>query len=115
MKIYTLKTCDSCRKATRWLNEHSLEYQEIPIRENPPNREELHLALQTSPSLRALFNASGKDYRSLDLKSKLPSMSEDETLALLTSNGNLVKRPLLVTKTQAICGFNPEKWTETLL
>ncbi len=115
MKLYTLKTCDSCRKATKWLKENNFNFEEIPIRETPPSTEELHRALaDLNGDLRKLFNTSGQDYRSLNLKEKLPTLSEDQAIALLASNGNLIKRPFLVTQNETRVGFSTESW-ETLI
>ena len=113
--IYTLKTCDSCRKATKWLAEHNLSFQEIAIREQPPSLAELKQALaQLDGDFRKLFNTSGQDYRSLNLKEKLPNLSSDQALQLLASNGNLIKRPFLITKSHTLVGFHPETWTKSL-
>ena len=115
VEIYTLKTCDSCRKATRWLKENDIPFTETPIRENPPSEADLRLALaQSGGEIRKLFNTSGQDYRSLILKEKLPALSKDEAITLLASNGNLIKRPFLTTGNSAHTGFSPESW-KTLL
>ena len=112
MKIYTLKTCDSCRKAVKWLRENGIAFQEIPIREQPPTLPELRLALQSAGGdIRKLFNTSGQDYRALNLKESLPTMSEAEALALLASNGNLIKRPFLASRDLTMAGFDPSKWS----
>lgn len=106
MTIYTLKTCDTCRKATKWLRENEIEFTEIPIRETPPSEAELRRALSDiGGDIRKLFNTSGQDYRALNLKVKLPSLSEDEAIALLASNGNLIKRPFLVDEHRTLVGF----------
>jgi arsenate reductase (glutaredoxin) len=116
MIIYTLKSCDSCRKAVRWLKDHRIPHTEKPIREHPPTVAELKLALESAGGqLGKLFNTSGQDYRSMNLKEILPTLSEEETLALLASNGNLVKRPLLVSGSRAITGFSPVDWEKLLL
>ena len=106
MTIYTLKPCDSCRKATKWLKENHIPFQEIPIRETPPSTEDLRRALaDLNGDLRKLFNTSGLDYRSLNLKDQLPTFSEDQAIALLASNGNLIKRPFLITDKSTRVGF----------
>lgn len=115
MIIYTLKTCDTCRKAAKWLRENGIPYEEIPIREKPPMLPELHLALKNADGdIRKLFNTSGQDYRALNLKDTLPSMPESEALALLASNGNLIKRPFLVSGDLAMAGFDGPKWSSAL-
>ena len=106
MTIYTLKTCDTCRKATKWLKENNIPFREIPIRETPPSKEDLLRALaDLNGDVRKLFNTSGQDYRSLNLKEKLPTLSEDEAIALLASNGNLIKRPFLISENSTQVGF----------
>ncbi|MEP2774574.1 MAG: arsenate reductase family protein [Luteolibacter sp.] len=114
MKIYTLKTCDSCRKATKWLKEHQLPFEEIPIRETPPTEAQLRQALKASGDIRKLFNTSGQDYRSLNMKERLPTLSEKEAIALLASNGNLIKRPFLISGDTVLVGFKAEIWSAAL-
>jgi arsenate reductase len=116
LEIYTLKTCDTCRKALKWLRDHNIPFEEIAIREQPPTLAELHLALKSADGdIRKLFNTSGLDYRALNLKDKLPTMPESEALALLASNGNLIKRPFLIKGDLALSGFDPQKWSATLV
>ncbi len=113
--IYTLKTCDTCRKATKWLKENRIPFQEIPIRETPPSTEDLTRALANlNGDIRKLFNTSGQDYRSLNLKDKLPTLTKDESIALLASNGNLIKRPFLISGETVLAGFNAENWAGAL-
>jgi arsenate reductase len=115
MKVHTLKTCDTCRKAVKWLRENGIAFEEIPIREQPPTLPELRLALKSAGAdIRKLFNTSGQDYRALNLKNSLPTMPESEALALLASNGNLIKRPFLVSGSLAMAGFDPTKWSDAL-
>jgi len=115
LRIHTLKTCDSCRKATKWLSEHKFPFQEIAIREQPPSLADLKRALANlDGDIRKLFNTSGQDYRSLNLKDKLPTLSTAQALDLLSSNGNLIKRPFLVSNSLTLVGFNPETWTKSL-
>jgi arsenate reductase (glutaredoxin) len=115
LEIYTLKTCDTCRKAVKWLRENNFPFEEIPIRDQPPTLPKLRLALQgAGGDIRKLFNTSGQDYRALNLKDTLPTMPEAEALALLASNGNLIKRPFLIKADLALTGFNPQKWSNFL-
>jgi arsenate reductase len=115
MTIYTLKTCDSCRKATKWLKENNIPFEEIPIRETPPPAKELHQALaDLNGDIRKLFNTSGQDYRALNMKDKLPTLAEDEAIALLASNGNLIKRPFLISGNATLVGFDEKKWSAAL-
>lgn len=107
--------CSTCRKARKWLDEKGADYQERDIREQKPTETELRAwARLGGLDVRKLFNTSGMQYRALDLKSRLPSMSEDEMFALLASDGMLVKRPILVTEKTALAGFREETWAEAI-
>ena len=108
-RFYAYKGCDGCRKARKWLIAHEIEFEEIAIRETPPNLEELHQAC-AEHSLKRLFNTSGMDYRKLGMKDKLPTMSEQEALDLLHGNGNLIKRPFLSGADFSLVGFKEEIW-----
>ncbi len=116
LEIYTLRTCDTCRKAVKWLRAKQIPFEEIPIREQPPSISELRLALeQNGGDIRKLFNTSGQEYRALNLKESLPTMPEAEALALLASNGNLIKRPFLLRASTTLVGFNEVIWAENIL
>ena len=107
--------CTTCQNARAWLNERGTDYTERPIKEQNPTAEELRCWQQSSGlPLRKFFNTSGMLYRELNLKERLPQMSEEEMLALLASDGMLVKRPLLITSRAAIPGFRPEAWEKAL-
>ncbi len=111
MRIHTYAKCDTCRKAVKWLKARGLGFEEIPIREQPPTEAELRRMLSIyGGELKRLFNTSGGDYRELKLGEKLPSMSEDEAIALLASNGNLVKRPFLLADRGGLVGFKEAEW-----
>lgn len=116
LKIYTYAKCDTCRKATKFLKEAAIDFEEIPIREQPPTLAELGNALEgTGGNVRPLFNTSGVDYRSLAIGEKLPTMSSTEALELLAGNGNLVKRPFVIgVGAHARAGFQPGEWSEAL-
>jgi arsenate reductase (glutaredoxin) len=113
--VYTLAQCSTCRDATKWLRTHGIKFVEKPIRETPPSVAELRamLAFQRG-ELRRLFNSSGLEYRALGLKDKLPQMSESDALALLASNGSLVKRPFLLGTKVGLVGFTATVWKEAL-
>lgn len=113
--VYTLKQCSTCRDATNWLRAQKIAFVEKPIRETPPTRAELRTMLRhQNGELRRLFNTSGQEYRALGLKDKLPQMSEADALALLASNGSLVKRPFLLGPDVGLTGFKPDVWARAL-
>jgi len=114
-RFYGYKGCGTCQKASKWLDEHSLEYENLAIRETPPTEKEFRLAIDSVDSLRRLFNTSGVDYRAQSLKDVLPSLSEGEAIELLMGNGNLVKRPFLVYGGGVLIGFKEDEWMEKLL
>lgn len=114
-KVYIYKNCDGCRRAKKWLVSNGHEFEEVAIREQPPSVGELKLALVGADmNVKKLFNVSGQDYRALNMKEKLPKLSADEAIELLAGNGNLVKRPFLVTERGALAGFNEDVWSELL-
>lgn len=116
IRLYTLKSCDSCRKATKWLKQHNIPFEETAIRDQPPTTAELKRAADDlDGNIRKLFNTSGQDYLTLNLKEKIAEMSEDEALMLLNQNGNLIKRPFLISKQTTLVGFKPEIWEKSLL
>lgn len=118
LKFYGYKGCSTCRSAMKWLKEKAIPFEELEIRETPPSIAELKLVLDSRKGdLRSLFNTSGQDYRALNLKEKLPTMTEEAALKLLSENGNLVKRPFVLdekSKTYLI-GFREAEWAETLI
>jgi arsenate reductase (glutaredoxin) len=115
LKIYTLRNCSTCRRATAWLRARDVSFQEIPIRETPPSAAELRSALDIyGGNLRRLFNTSGQDYREQKLADRLPEWSADEAIAVLTKNGSLVRRPFAVGKGVALIGFDEARWSEQL-
>ena len=113
LKIYAYKNCDSCRKAIKFLETKGIEYQLIPIRETPPSKSELRIMLSCyNGNIRKLFNTSGGDYKAMNLKEKLPLISDSEAIDILSKNGNLVKRPFVVNGNTGIVGFNESNWSE---
>lgn len=113
MKIYTYQGCSTCKNALKWLKSRGLRFQEIPIRETPPTLPELTAMLKAHDGqLRALFNTAGLDYRALGLKDKLPQMTTEAALQMLSQTGNLVKRPFLIDEAQGIhlVGFHEATW-----
>ena len=107
--------CSTCRKAKKWLDDHGVAYTDRHIKENNPTYEELkEWSARSGLPLKRFFNTSGPLYRSLQLKDRLPSMSEDEQLRLLASDGMLVKRPLVVTDSAVLTGFKEKEWEQLL-
>lgn len=107
--------CSTCKKAKAWLDDRSVEYDDRHIVEDNPTADELRLWHKMSDlPLRRFFNTSGMLYRELELKDKLPTMSEDEMYALLAGNGMLVKRPLLVLDDTVLVGFREKEWANLL-
>lgn len=108
--------CTTCQKAKKWLDEQNLPYTARHIRDEKPSLEELTAWYRRSGlPLKRFFNTSGKLYAEYGLKDKLAAMSEDEQLALLASDGMLIKRPILVTEDQVLVGFKSAEWAEALL
>ncbi len=107
--------CTTCQKAKKWLDQQGADYQARDIKEDNPTLEELTDWYRRSGlPLKRFFNTSGLQYRALGLKDKLAAMGEDEQLALLASDGMLVKRPILVTGTKVLPGFREADWQEAL-
>ncbi|MGM9553436.1 MAG: arsenate reductase family protein [Faecousia sp.] len=107
--------CSTCQKAKKWLDAHGLSYTERHIKEDNPTYEELKAWWERSGMpLKKFFNTSGLLYKSMQLKEKLPTMTEEEQLRLLATDGMLVKRPILVTDERILTGFKESEW-ETLL
>lgn len=108
--------CSTCKKAKNWLNEKGVSYEDRHIKEKNPTYEELKTWYERSGlPLKKFFNTSGQQYRALELKDKLPAMTEEEQLRLLASDGMLVKRPMVVTETCVLVGFKEEQWEKELL
>lgn len=114
LKLYTLSNCDTCRRAVKWLRAQGIAFDERAIRETPPTVAELRAALAACGDRRKLFNTSGRDYREQKLGEKLPELSDAAALGLLAENGNLVKRPFLVSKEATLVGFDEAAWKAAL-
>lgn len=108
--------CSTCQKAKKWLDENGVAYTDRHIKEDNPSYEELKAWYEKSGlPLKKFFNTSGMIYRDMQLKDKLPTMSEDEQLELLASDGMLVKRPLIIRENLVMTGFKVKEWEENLL
>ena len=103
--------CSTCKKAVKWLEDNGIEYTYRDIKEDNPTEKELREWHATSGRpLKRFFNTSGMLYRDMQLKDKLPSMSEDEMFKLLASDGLLVKRPIAVADGKVLVGFKEAEW-----
>lgn len=108
--------CTTCKKAQAWLDKNNIEYTLRDIKEDKPSFDELKAwYARSSEPLKKFFNTSGLLYRSMELKDKLPKMSEEEMLDLLSTDGMLVKRPLLVADDFVLTGFKESRWQDTLI
>jgi arsenate reductase len=115
MKFICYPKCSTCKKAQKWLDARDIPYEFRDItQENPTAAELKEWHAKTGLPLRRLFNTSGQLYRSMNLKDKIPTMSEDEIFQLLSTDGMLVKRPLLVTDDKVLVGFKESEWEETI-
>jgi arsenate reductase len=108
--------CTTCQKAKKWLESQGIAYTERNIAEENPTYKELKEWYKKSGlPLKSFFNTSGLLYKSMQLKEKLPEMSEEEQLKLLATDGMLVKRPLVVDGDNVLTGFKEAEWTEKML
>ncbi|HRU97793.1 MAG TPA: arsenate reductase family protein [Ruminococcus sp.] len=107
--------CTTCKKAQKWLEDKKLSFDIRDIKENNPTAEELkEWFVKSGLPLKRFFNTSGLLYKSMELKDKLPDMTEEEQIKLLASDGMLVKRPILINGDKVLVGFKEKEW-ETLL
>ncbi|MCD8121056.1 MAG: arsenate reductase family protein [Clostridiales bacterium] len=107
--------CSTCQKAKKWLDDHGVVYEDRHIREQNPTEEELKAWHEKSGlPLKKFFNTSGQLYKSMQLKDRLPEMSEEEQIALLATDGMLVKRPIIVTEDTVLTGFRAEAWERVI-
>ena len=116
MLVLVYRKCSTCLKALKWLEEHQVDFEERPIVEQNPSYEELKEWYEKSGlPLKKFFNTSGLLYKDMKLKDKLPTMSEEEQLQLLATNGMLVKRPLVIGEDYVLTGFKEVEWNEKML
>lgn len=107
--------CTTCQKAKKWLDENGFEYESRHIKENRPTYEELKKwYTESGMPLKKFFNTSGLLYKSMQLKDRLSEMSEEEQLRLLSTDGMLVKRPLIISEKAILTGFREKEWAEKL-
>jgi arsenate reductase len=111
---YGYPKCGTCRKAKKWLESNNVDFEEVNIAEAPPSEDKLREIIAASGfELKKFFNVSGMKYRELKLKDKLPTMSEDEQIRLLSSDGMLIKRPIVFGRGKATVGFNEENYEKS--
>ena len=112
IKFICYPKCTTCQKAKKWLDDNNVAYELRDIKaENPTFAELKEWKEKSSLPTKKFFNTSGLLYKSMDLKNKLPEMSEDEMLHLLSEDGMLVKRPLLITEDRVLVGFKESEWS----
>ena len=115
VRIYEYAKCSTCRNALKFLDRNGIAYEKVPIVDTPPTKTELRKMLAAQGgNLKKLFNTSGEVYRELRIGEKLTSMSVDQALDLLASNGKLIKRPFVLAGETGLVGFKEEDWKKSL-
>lgn len=116
LKFICYPKCGTCQKAKKWLEENKIEYEYRDIKLDKPGFEELRVwNSQSGLPMKKFFNTSGQLYKSMELKNKLPDMSVEDMLNLLSTDGMLVKRPLLIGEDFVLVGFKESEWEEKLM
>ncbi|WP_102273953.1 arsenate reductase family protein [Cytobacillus massiliigabonensis] len=116
LTFYWYPKCGTCRKAKKWLDDHNLAYEAIHIADNPPSASDLKSLYEKSGlDIKKFFNTSGQKYRELGLKDKVKSLSNDELLDLLATDGMLIKRPIVTDGNNVTVGFKEEDYEKTWL
>lgn len=113
IKFYSYPKCGTCQKSKKHFINQGVKFEEMDITLFPPPLNELQLALKNGYSLKDLFNKSGEMYRNLNMKEKLPKLSEAEALDLLSKNGKLIKRPFVCSGQKTTVGYDPQRFEET--
>ena len=115
MQYVCYPKCSTCKKAEQYLNEKKIEIEVRDIKANNPSKEELRNWIDRSGlDIKRFFNTSGLKYKELNLKEKLPQMSDEEKIELLSTDGMLVKRPILVSDDFVLVGFKHAEWERVL-
>ena len=115
IKVYCYSKCSTCKKALKWLDDKGIKYELIDIKESNPDEKTIRKYHKKSGlPLKRFWNTSGIPYREMGLSKKLPDMSEDDQLALLATDGMLVKRPLVIGNDFVLTGFKEEEWIQKL-
>lgn len=113
LKVYAYKKCSTCRKAIRFLEEHKIDFKQIDITQTPPTKTEIQKMIRhLDGEVKPLFNTSGVVYREQGLKDVVGTMTEKEAVAMLSSNGKLVKRPFVLLEDQGLLGFKEQEWQQ---
>ncbi|WP_077214632.1 arsenate reductase family protein [Bacillus dakarensis] len=116
LTFYWYPKCGTCRKAKKWLDDHGIDYEDVHIVENPPSRAELEeLYKKSGLEIKKFFNTSGMKYRELGLKDKVKTASDEELLDVLSTDGMLIKRPLLTDGEKVTVGFKEEDYEKNWL
>lgn len=111
MLLLEYPKCSTCKKAIKFLNDNNITYKDRDITKEKPSKEELKTWIkQSGKDIKKFFNTSGMKYRELNLKEKLTNMTEEEKLDVLSSDGMLVKRPILIFKDKILIGFKEKEW-----
>lgn len=111
--LFDYPNCVTCKKAKQWLDENNISYISRNIKEDPPSVEELkNIYKQSGLRLKQLFNTFGTVYREMKLKDKIDNMTEEEQINLLSSNGMLIRRPIIIGKYKTLVGFKQKQWEE---
>lgn len=113
MTFYGYPKCGTCRNAQKWLSARGVPFRAVDIMQDPPGADELGKMVEASGlGIQKFFNTSGEVYRELQLKDKLPGMTDSEKLQLLASNGKLIKRPLVTDGSKVTVGFKEEEFKQ---
>ena len=105
--------CSTCKKAKKWLLDNNIEFEDRNIVEDTPTKEELKKWIKESKKdIKKFFNTSGLKYKELNLKEELTNMTDEEKIKLLSSDGMLIKRPLVITENKILTGFREKEWKE---
>ena len=115
MKFYGYDNCSTCKKAEKFLKDNNISYDKSDITINPPDKKTLKNIIDNSEyKIKDLFNKSGLVYREMNMKDKIDGMQEDELLQLLSENGRLIKRPILINNDKFAVGFKEEVFNQTV-
>ena len=112
MKFYGYKKCGTCRKAQKFLDNKNIDYKEIDITLTPPPKSILKKAMRVY-GMKKMFNTSGEQYKIMNIKDRIKTLSETQALDLLATNGRLVKRPIAVAGNLITVGFNEDEYQST--